>query len=261
MSNIEKIVTKAVGEKAQKKGETRQKFLRRLATTAQGMWFDEEEDGTAIEPTDKANDIWEQLEKDSDGEAAQQWINTVVLLLDKDDDLPDFPDIEEEAETDEAVEAEADEDGDTETETEEEEDETMLAKNEEHEDEAPAKSKKKTAKAPAKKVAAKEKPAAKVKGKNGAAPVKKVAAKDKSVKAKGKAGAPKRGSGPSGYTTIRAIMRKNMGLKLPELLEALKAKDMGHLSKNAVSVIRSNFLQTCAELDAAGCLKGLKLPG
>lgn len=253
---IEAIVLKALGEKAQKPKEDRQAFLRRLATTANGMWFDTEDDGTEIEPTEEANAIWEKMGKTDDGEAAQTWINAAVEV-DKGDEIPDFPDIEPEGSEDEAEDEAGNEAGD-ETET---EDETMLARNEETETEtktskkAKANAKKPVLKTKATKAAEKEKPAKKAAAKaNGKDKAPAKAAKPANKKTGRKEG------GPSGYTTIRALMMKDMNTKTPALIEKLEAKGY-KLSRNAVSVIRANFLQTCTELNAAGCIKNLKLPG
>lgn len=225
MSNVEKEVLKALGQKVQGKKEDRQAFLKRLIVVADKLWYARDSKGEDIEPTKEASELWEGLT-----EPTQQWINEAVLLVDTDKEIPDFPDSQPK---------------------DEEKDQNMTSKSE-GEETARKSTKTKSTKA--------DKPAAKKTAAKGEkAPAKKAAAKADKAPAKKSTGKRARPNGVSGYTMIRSIMMKDTNTKLPDLIGQLEKKGY-HLSKNATSVIRNNFLSTIAELHEAGCLRNLKLP-
>lgn len=246
MSKIETELCEALDVKTQLKKEDRPTYLRRLAKTCTALWFPK--DGE--EEPEGAGDKWDGLT-----EKTQAWVNAATTALEDKEDIADFEDSEtQEKDTkmlkkSQVEDTEADTDEDDEDAAEAKPVKKAKAKTEKKTEKAPAKAKEKESSKKATKPAKEEKPAPKASKKE-----------DKATPAKGSSGRPKttHKSGISGYTMIRQIMREDMKMKTKDLIEKLEKKGYT-LSKAAVQVIRSNFIQTCQELKAAGHLKNLPL--
>lgn len=225
MSKIEDVLLEATGQKPQKKGEDRQKYLLRVALAANDKLSEEE---------------WDQLEAEA---GVQDWVTAAVKADNEEKTIKDFPDLESE-ESEDDVEAEepvddSGEDPDTgEDEPEEgEEDEVKTTKKS-------GGGKKPAAKAPAKKTEAKKPDTKKTEAKKSeAAPAKKAAA------GKSTSGGVKK---ISMRRALKQMVVKSPKLSVDDLIERLEKKGYDKPSKVTITTIRADTRDTIKVLNEAG---------
>lgn len=226
MSKIEAALLEATGQKTEKRGEDRQKYLLRLALAANEKLSDEE---------------WDALESTG---GAQDWVTAAIEADNKEKDIEDFPDREDEEEDEAAAAGKAGDadDGDDDAAAEEAEDDN------DEEEEVDTKSKKK----PGGSGKSKTKPAAKTPAKKEPAKAK-TAAKTKPAPAK-KAAAGKSAGGPKKDSMRRALKRivvKNPKLSVDDLIGKLEAKGYDAPSKVTVTTIRADTRDTIKVMNEA----------
>lgn len=235
MSAIEKALLETTGQKPQKKGEDRQKYLLRLAVHANDKLSDEE---------------WDALERTA---GATEWAVAAVKADNSKKTVPDFPDLEDAAdEADEEADAteEAEDEGDEDDAGEEDADDEPEEGEEEEVTEAKTNGKAKPGgkKAPAKKPAAKKAPAPKVAAKGKDKPA------SKAVKSGGKKAAPAKGGKKpvSARRAVKLMIIKKPSLSVDDIMDQLKTKGYDPLSKLTVNTTRSETRDTIKLLNELG---------